>query len=91
MIFNSIKRFLFASGLLFCCIYAQAQHQIGNSRISGDFGFNGMYYIPDSIIGAEPVDSKVRGNAFLNILYSNFVVNISFLIVPDRRFSQSRL
>ena len=71
MIFNSIKRFLFASGLLFCCIYAQAQHQIGNSRISGDFGFNGMYYIPDSIIGAEPVDSKVRGNAFLNILYSN--------------------
>ena len=30
-----------------------------------------MYYIPDSIIGAEPVDSKVRGNAFLNILYNN--------------------
>jgi hypothetical protein len=50
---------------------ASAQHQIGNGRISGDFGFNGMYYIPDSIIGAEPVDSKVRANAFLNILYSN--------------------
>ncbi|MBR4136519.1 MAG: hypothetical protein IKU03_08970 [Bacteroidales bacterium] len=49
----------------------QAQHQLGNSRISGDFGFNGMYYIPDSLIGAEPVDSKVRANAFLNLLYSN--------------------
>lgn len=48
-----------------------AQHQLGNSRISGDFGFNGMYYIPDSLIGAEKVDSKVRANAFLNLLYSN--------------------
>ncbi len=48
-----------------------AQHQLGNSRISGDFGLNGMYYIPDSLIGAEPVDSKVRANAFLNLLYSN--------------------
>ncbi|MCR4964520.1 MAG: DUF6029 family protein [Bacteroidales bacterium] len=49
----------------------QAQHQLGNSRISGDFGFNGMYYIPDSLIGADEVDSKVRANAFLNLLYSN--------------------
>lgn len=30
-----------------------------------------MYYIPDSIIGAEKVDSKVRANAFINLLYSN--------------------
>lgn len=50
---------------------AKAQHQFGNSRISGDFGFNGMYYIPDSLIGAEKVDSKVRANAFLNLLYTN--------------------
>lgn len=49
----------------------EAQHQIGNGRISGDFGFNGMYYIPDSIIGAEKVESKVRANAFVNLLYSN--------------------
>jgi hypothetical protein len=48
-----------------------AQHQIGSGRISGDFGFNGMYYIPDSLIGAEKVDSKVRANAFLNLLYFN--------------------
>lgn len=48
-----------------------AQHQIGSGRISGDFGFNGMYYIPDSLIGADEVDSKVRANAFLNLLYFN--------------------
>lgn len=71
MVFKSIKRLLLASVLLLCGFMASAQHQIGNGRISGDFGFNGMYYIPDSIIGAEPVDSKVRANAFLNILYSN--------------------
>lgn len=71
MVFKSIKRLLLASSLILCGYMASAQHQIGNSRISGDFGFNGMYYIPDSIIGAEPVDSKVRANAFLNILYNN--------------------
>lgn len=48
-----------------------AQHQLGSSRISGDFGFNGMYYIPDSLIGTKEVDSKVRANAFINLLYSN--------------------
>lgn len=58
--------------LLFLSVFtASAQHQLGNSRVSGDFGFNGMYYIPDSLIGAEKVDSKVRANAFLNLLYSN--------------------
>ncbi len=71
MVFNSIKRLLLVSALFLCGFAASAQHQFGNSRISGDFGFNGMYYIPDSIIGADPVDSKVRGNAFLNLLYSN--------------------
>ncbi len=50
---------------------AFAQHQVGGGRISGDFGFNSMYYIPDSLIGAEEVDSKVRANAYLNLLYSN--------------------
>ena len=71
MIFKSIKRVLLATFLLLGYWTAYSQHQLGNSRISGDFGFNGMYYIPDTIIGAEKVDSKVRGNAFLNILYSN--------------------
>ena len=71
MNFKSIQRVLLATFLFLCCWSANAQHQFGNSRVSGDFGFNGMYYIPDSIIGADPVDSKVRGNAFLNILYTN--------------------
>ena len=57
--------------LLFSLSSVQGQHQLGNSRISGDFGFNGMYYMPDSLIGAEKVDSKVRANAFINLLYSN--------------------
>ena len=69
-----MNKFLRFSALLLLILTlgtANAQHQFGNSRISGDFGFNGMYYIPDSLIGAEKVDSKVRANAFLNLLYSN--------------------
>lgn len=71
MIFKFTKRVFLAFSFVLLGVAAFAQHQIGNGRISGDFGFNGMYYVPDSIIGAEPVESKVRGNAFLNILYSN--------------------
>jgi hypothetical protein len=48
-----------------------AQIKVGSGTLSGDFSFNGMYYIPDSIIGAKEVDSKVRGNAWLNINYTN--------------------
>lgn len=68
---NKILRFSAILLLILTLGTANAQHQFGNSRISGDFGFNGMYYIPDSLIGAEKVDSKVRANAFLNLLYSN--------------------
>ena len=66
-----MKKILLLPALCLLALSTFAQHQLGNSRISGDFGFNGMYYIPDSLIGAEKVDSKVRGNAFLNLLYSN--------------------
>ena len=66
-----MKKLLLLPVLCLLALTTFAQHQLGNSRISGDFGFNGMYYIPDSLIGAEKVDSKVRGNAFLNLLYSN--------------------
>lgn len=48
-----------------------AQDFWGKGRISGDFGFDGMFYIPDSLIGADEVDSKVRGNAYMNLLYTN--------------------
>lgn len=68
---NKTLKILFAVLFAFTFFGASAQHQLGNSRISGDFGFNGMYYMPDSLIGADKVDSKVRANAFLNLLYSN--------------------
>ncbi len=54
---------LIASGPLF------GQSKWGH--ISGDFGFNGMYYIPDSTIGAKEVKEKVRANTWLNLNYTN--------------------
>jgi len=64
-IFLSVFCFLLSPFFLF------AQIKVGSGTISGDFSFNGMYYIPDSIIGAREVDSKVRGNAWLNLNYTN--------------------
>ena len=40
-------------------------------HISGDFGFNGMYYIPDSLMNAKEVKEKVRANTWLNVNYTN--------------------
>jgi len=63
--------------LLFACCFLLspfstfAQIRVGTGTISGDFSFVGMYYIPDSTIGAQAVDSKVRGNAWLNLNYTN--------------------
>ena len=68
---SKFLRFVSILLLLLPVSAVMAQHEFGNSRISGDFGFNGMYYIPDSLIGAKEVDSKVRANAFINLLYSN--------------------
>lgn len=48
-----------------------AQIKVGNGVISGDFALNGMFYQPDSLIGAEDVDSKVRANSWLNLQYTN--------------------
>jgi hypothetical protein len=50
---------------------AFAQTKVGSGTISGDFSFNGMYYISDSLIDAKAVDSKVRANAWLNLNYTN--------------------
>ena len=71
MIPTFIKRTLIASALLLGSVWAFGQHQIGNGRISGDFGFNGMYYIPDSTINAREVKEKVRANTWLNLNYNN--------------------
>jgi hypothetical protein len=65
-----MKNFLL-SAFCFLPFIAFAQIKVGSGTISGDFSFNGMYYIPDSTIGAREVDSKVRGNAWLNLNYAN--------------------
>ena len=57
--------------LCFATFSGKAQEERNRGKISGDFGFNGMYYIPDSLIGAEKVSGKVRANTHLNLLYTN--------------------
>lgn len=74
------KRTLFTKKHTIACMFfslfaltalkAQSQNILSNSRVNGDFGFNGMFYIPDSLIGAREVDSKVRANAHLNLNYT---------------------
>ena len=56
--------------LLMNAPHLNAQIAVGNGKISGEFGFSGMYYIPDSLIGARKVDTKVRANTFLSLQYS---------------------
>ena len=48
-----------------------AQIKLGSGQISGDFVFDGMYYMPDSVIGAAEADEKVRANTYLTLLYTN--------------------
>ena len=66
-----VKKIAFSLFFVGCVVFSQAQHVIGNGKISGEFGFNGMYYIPDSMIKAEAVDSKVRANTYLSLMYNN--------------------
>jgi hypothetical protein len=49
---------------------AKAQIVVGNGKISGEFSSSNMYYMPDSLIGARKVDSKVRTNTYLSLQYS---------------------
>ncbi|MCL2246346.1 MAG: DUF6029 family protein [Lentimicrobiaceae bacterium] len=70
----SISSCLSAFALLCLLLFSSsafAQIKVGSGTISGDFSFNGMFYIPDSTIGARDVDSKVRANAWLNLNYTN--------------------
>lgn len=63
--------FVATIGLSLLCFNGNAQVRIGSGQISGDFSFNGMYYLPDSVIGAAEADEKVRANTYLNLLYTN--------------------
>jgi len=58
------------SAFCFLPITLSSQIKVGSGTISGDFSFNGMYYIQDSLIDAKAVDSKMRGNAWLNLNYT---------------------
>lgn len=55
--------------------YASAQSGIEkflqNSQVSGNFELDGMYYNPDSLIGAPDVPQKLLMNTFAEIKYSN--------------------
>lgn len=62
---------IFIAVFIFFFSTANAQIQVGKGAISGDFSLNGMYYMPDSLIGADDVDSKVRANSWLNLNYTN--------------------
>lgn len=64
-----LATFLIISLITINPLYAQIK--VGNGVISGDFALNGMFYQPDSLIGAEKVDSKVRANSWLNLQYTN--------------------
>ena len=61
----------FISIILFCASNSFSQTKIGTGQISGDFVFDGMFYMPDSVIGAAETDDKVRANTYLNLLYTN--------------------
>jgi len=57
-----------------------AQIAVGNGKLSGEFGFSGMYYMPDSLIGARKVDSKVRANTYLSLQYAvgGFTIGVRY-------------
>jgi hypothetical protein len=57
--------------IIFPSFISYGQNKIGSGVVSGDIAVNGMYYIPDSLIGAEKVDSKVRANSWINLNYVN--------------------
>lgn len=66
---NSIKTLVVIALTTIMALPSYGQSKWGH--IGGDFGFNGMFYIPDSTIGAREVKEKVRANTWLNLNYTN--------------------
>lgn len=65
------KIYLVVAGILLTCATTFGQNNfIKNSRVTGNFQFDGQYYIPNEAIGADTVKEKVRANAFANINYT---------------------
>lgn len=70
------RQLLFLWQILFLALLlipslTKGQSTIGRGKISGDFSFSGMYYLPDSLINATEAEEKVRANTYLNLLYTN--------------------
>ena len=70
-LFRSLKTFVFILAFISFLSPLKAQIPVGKGTISGDFMLNGMFYIPDSLIGADKVDSKVRANSYMYLQYTN--------------------
>ena len=49
---------------------AKADDILSQSKVSGNFQFDGQLYQQDSIIGAEDVDEKFLSNGFLYLNYT---------------------
>ena len=66
------RQLLFLWQILFLALLlipplTKGQSTIGRGKISGDFSFSGMYYLPDSLINASEAEEKVRANTYLNL------------------------
>ena len=70
-LFRSLKTFVFILAFISFSSPLKAQIPVGKGTISVDFMLNGMFYIPDSLIGADKVDSKVRANSYMYLQYTN--------------------
>lgn len=54
----------------FNAVYSQ-NNFLNKGKISGNVQLDAQYYIPDSMIGAEDLENKIRANVFANINYVN--------------------
>lgn len=64
-------KYLISILLIVFLVPSFAQTKLGSGKVSGDMAINGMFYMPDSLIGADKVDSKVRANSWINLNYVN--------------------
>lgn len=64
----SIIVFLMVLG---CTAVFSQNNVLNKGKISGNVQLDAQYYIPDSSIGAEDLENKLRANVFANINYVN--------------------
>ncbi len=64
----SIIVFVMALG---CTAVFSQNNVLNKGKISGNVQLDAQYYIPDSMIGAEDLENKIRANVFANINYVN--------------------